>query len=166
MARQGRHATWSYKSRTMVAAPDIRERLALGGPGSKPDVVHTEYVFRADDAPVMLSSSWEPLDITRGTPVVLPEDGMLAGRGVAERMLAIGVVIDDWVEEVGARAGSSEECQALGQATGSIMMTIKRTYYMGERPVETADIVVPADRFSLVYSGKMGQVPVRKKPTR
>lgn len=120
--------------------------------------MRTDYVFAADGEPVMLSTSWEPLALTRGTPVALPEDGMHAGRGVAERMLSIGVVIDDWVEEVGARLGTAEECTRLKHAPGSVVVTIRRTYYAGALPVETADIVVPADRFALVYSGKMGAV--------
>lgn len=158
MERQGREAAWSYESRTVQAPLEIRERLALGEPDRDlEDAVRTEYVFRADDEPVMLSTSWEPLALTRGTPVVLPEDGMLAGRGVAERMLSIGYPIDDWVEEVGARLGTADECSQLAHAPGSIMVTIQRTYYAGELPVETADIVVPADRFALVYSGKMAR---------
>ncbi|WP_433254452.1 GntR family transcriptional regulator [Streptosporangium sp. CA-135522] len=160
MERQGREAGWTYESETVQASPEIRDRLGLDEPaGDAEDVVRTDYVFSADGEPVMLSTSWEPLAITRGTPIALPEDGMLAGRGVAERMLSIGVAIDDWVEEVGARPGTADECERLQHAPGSIMMTIQRTYYSGERPVETADIVVPADRFSLVYSGKMGRIP-------
>lgn len=157
MERQGRTATWSYETASTRAEQAIRERLALADPEDDlEDVIRTSYVFHADGEPVMISTSWEPLALTRGTPVVLPEDGLLAGRGVAERMLSIGVVIDDWVEEVGARLGTAEECSRLAHAPGSVMVTIQRTYYAGERPVETADIVVPADRFSLVYSGKMG----------
>ncbi|MGW4412009.1 GntR family transcriptional regulator [Nonomuraea sp. NPDC004702] len=158
MERQGREAGWTYQSQTAQAPPEIRDRLGLDeATGDVEDVVRTDYVFSADGEPVMLSTSWEPLAITRGTPIVLPEDGMLAGRGVAERMLSIGIPIDDWVEEVGARPGTTEECERLRHAPGSIIMTIRRTYYSGETQVETADIVVPADRFTLVYSGKMGR---------
>ncbi|WP_431897978.1 GntR family transcriptional regulator [Nonomuraea sp. bgisy101] len=157
MERQGHDAAWSYESRTTIAPPEIRERLGLSEPGDLEDVVRTDYLFRADDEPVMLSTSWEPLALTKGTPVVLPEDGMLAGRGVAERMLSIGYPIDDWVEEVGSRLGTSEECQRLDHAAGSIMITAQRTYYSGELAVETADIVVPSDRFRFIYSGKMGR---------
>ncbi|MDF5751941.1 GntR family transcriptional regulator [Spongiactinospora sp. TRM90649] len=158
MERQGRAAGWTYDSQTIQAPPEIRNRLALTeAEGDTEDVVRTHYVFTADEEPVMLSTSWEPLATTRGTAVVLPEDGMLAGRGVVERMLSIGVVIDDWVEEVGARLGTADECEQLKHASGSIMVTIQRSYYAGKQPVETADIVVPADRFALVYSGKMGR---------
>lgn len=158
MERQGRAAAWTYESRTVQAPPDIRQRLALGEPdGDVEDTVRTTYVFTADGEPAMLSTSYEPLALTRGTPIVLPEDGLLAGRGVAERMLSIGIVIDDWVEEVAARTGTAEECDRLRYPHGSIVTTIQRTYYAGEQPVETADIVLPADQFTLLYSGKMGR---------
>lgn len=159
MDRQGREASWAYESESLTAPAEIRDRLSLGEPaGDEEDAVRTHYVFSADGEPVMLSTSWEPLWLTRGTPIVLPEDGMLAGRGVAERMLSIGMPIDDWVEEVGARPGTTEECERLRHAPGAIVVTIQRTYYSGETPVETANIVVPADRFALVYSGRMGRV--------
>ncbi|MGW5689251.1 GntR family transcriptional regulator [Nonomuraea sp. NPDC003754] len=157
MERQGHEAAWSCESQTTIAPPEIRERLGLAEAGDLEDVVRTDYLFRADDEPAMLSTSWEPLALTSGTPVVLPEDGMLAGRGVAERMLSIGYPIDDWVEEVSARLGTTQECQRLDHAPGSVMVTIRRTYYSGELAVETADIVIPGDRFLLVYSGKMGR---------
>lgn len=50
----------------------------MGEPvGQDEDVVRTRYVFEASGDPVMLSTSYEPLAITRGTPIVLPEDGLL-----------------------------------------------------------------------------------------
>ena len=39
---------------------------------------------------------------------------------------------------------------------GSIVMVIARVYHTAERPVETADIIIPVERYALVY-----QVPVR-----
>lgn len=39
---------------------------------------------------------------------------------------------------------------------GGTVLTMARTYHTAERPVETADIVIPVERYSLVY-----EVPVR-----
>ncbi|WP_344056897.1 GntR family transcriptional regulator [Microbispora corallina] len=157
MESQGRRAAWDYDSRTEQASEHIRERLRLDEPaGDEIDVLRTEYVFYADGEPVMLSTSYEPLDLTRGTAVVMPEEGPHAGRGVAERMLAIGHPIVDWIETVGARLGSAEECARLHQPPGSVLLTIERIYESQTRVVETADLVVPADLFLLVYSGRMG----------
>ncbi|MEW9547233.1 GntR family transcriptional regulator [Nonomuraea sp. NPDC050783] len=156
-AEPKRHETsWEYSSHTLQAPDDVRRRLLMPEPhGDEEDAVRTEYVIKADGVPVELRTSYEPLCLTCGTPIVLPEDGLLAGRGLAERMLSIGIVIDNWTEKVSARIGTTEECQALQQPPGSVMMTIRRTHYAQERPVETSDIVLPAERFLLVYGGRM-----------
>lgn len=156
MQRQGRRAAWTYKSRTTIAPEDIRERLALGEAGPDEDVVRTEYVFMSDDEPSELSTSWEPLDLTIGTPVVMPEDGPAVG--VMDRMRVIGITIDGAEERIRARIGTAEECSALRLPPGSIVFAIVRMYYAKGRPVETADIVMSSERYELVYGE---QVPPR-----
>ncbi|WP_062435059.1 GntR family transcriptional regulator [Herbidospora daliensis] len=157
MEAQGRRGSWDYDSSTTQAPAEIRERLGLDDPERDvPDTLRTIYTYRADDDPVMLATSWEPLRLTRGTAIVLPEEGPHAGRGVVERMLAIGVRIDGTDEIVGARLGTADECQRLEKPPGSVMLTIKRTYVSDqEGAVETASIVMPADLFELVYGWRI-----------
>jgi len=149
VARQGHRATWSYESRTTIAPPEIRARLQLGETSAEEDAVRTAYVFQVDGEPSELSTSWEPLAITQGTPVVLPEDGPHVG--VMDRMRSIGVLIDGCTEEIQARLGTAEECAILRIPPGAIVFEIARTYWSQDRPVETADIVVSAERYSLLY---------------
>lgn len=113
--------------------------------------MRTRYVYRDAGETMMLSTSWEPLGITGRTPVMLPEEGPLGGCGVVERMAAIDIVVDNVVEEVGARPGLAEELLALGGVPGHVVVVISRTYYASGRAVETADIVVPADRYRIAY---------------
>jgi DNA-binding GntR family transcriptional regulator len=87
---------------------------------------------------------------------MLPEEGPLAGRGVVERMAAIDVTVDNLIEEVGARPGLAEENLALGGVPGHAVMVISRTYFAGGQPVETADIVIPADRYRVAYRLPVG----------
>ncbi|MEU9833511.1 UTRA domain-containing protein [Streptosporangium sp. NPDC048047] len=122
-----------------------------------PDVMHTHYVFAADDQPWMLSDSYEPLNLTKGTVIAFPEDGPFAGHGVTHRMAEIGIAVDDWVEDVGARPASPHEAKELGIAAGSIVLTVERTYLAEGRPVEIADMVVPAETSRLGYSGPVGE---------
>jgi GntR family transcriptional regulator len=160
MANQGRAGTWDYDSRTAQATMGVRERLALDEPGpDDPDVVQTSYIFRGDGAPVMLSTSWEPLALTRGTPIVLPEDGPHAGEGVVERMRHIGVAVTHAAEVVSARPATADEAKQLDVAAGAIVLTIERTYYADARPVETADIVIPVDHHQVVYGTSMWDEP-------
>ncbi|TDB83623.1 GntR family transcriptional regulator [Actinomadura sp. KC216] len=147
MEAQGRAGTWRSSSETSTATPAVAERLGVaeGDP-----VMRTRYTFLADEQPVMLSTSWEPLALTRGTPVMLPESGPYAGAGVVARMRAIEQTVTLASEIVTARAILADEADELGEPMGAIVMVIQRTY-SGDHPVETADIVVPVDRYELEY---------------
>jgi DNA-binding GntR family transcriptional regulator len=140
--------TWESRSEQTEASGAVAERLALR-PGDR--VMCTRYVFREAGETMMLSTSWEPLAVTGRTPVMLPEEGPLGGMGVVERMRAIDVVVDNVTEEVGARPGLAEELLALGGVPGHVVLVVQRTYYASGRPVETADVVVPADRYRVAY---------------
>jgi DNA-binding GntR family transcriptional regulator len=140
--------TWESSSRQAEASRAVAERLAIQ-PGDR--VMCTKYVFREAGEAMMLSTSWEPLAVTGRTPVMLPEEGPLGGMGVVERMAAIDVIVDNVTEEVGARPGLAEELLALGGVPGHVVLVVSRTYYASGRPVETADVVVPADRYRVAY---------------
>ncbi len=147
-AADGARGTWESRSEQVEAGAKIAERLGIH-PGDR--VMCTKYVFRDAGEAMMLSTSWEPLALTGRTPVMLPEEGPLGGCGVVERMAAIDVVVDNVAEEVGARPGLAEELTALGGVPGHVVLIVQRTYYASGRPVETADVVVPADRYRIAY---------------
>lgn len=152
-ADDGVKGTWEACSEQEDAAPGTAERLGVE-PGER--LMRTRYVFREEGEPVMLSTSWEPLALTGRTPVMLPEEGPLGGRGVVERMAALELVVDHVGEEVGARPCLADEATALGGVPGRVVLVIERTFYAGGRPVETADVVVPSGRFRLGYRLPVG----------
>ncbi|MFD8910407.1 GntR family transcriptional regulator [Streptomyces sp. NPDC059575] len=145
--------TWESSSEQTEAVATVAERLGIPC-GER--VMRTKYLFREAGEPMMLSTSWEPLAVTGRTPVMLPEEGPLGGMGVVERMRAIDVIVDNVTEEVGARPGLAEELQLLGGVPGHVVLVVRRTYYASGRPVETADVVIPADRYQVAY-----HLPVR-----
>ncbi|MET8553800.1 GntR family transcriptional regulator [Streptomyces sp. NPDC004959] len=152
-AAEGVRGSWDASSAQEPAPDEVAERLGVEV-GER--VMRTRYVFRESGRPMMLSTSWEPLSLTGRTPVMLPEEGPLGGCGVVERMAAIETVVDNVVEEVGARPGLAEELALLGGVPGHVVLVISRTYYASQRAVETADLIVPADRYRLAY-----HLPVR-----
>ena len=104
----------------------------------------------ADGEPIQLSTSWEPLTLTIGTPVERPENGPQVG--VVARMDTIGVHIDECEEKVADRPAHADEIEALDLSPRRAhVQVIRRTYLAQGRPVETADIVLPAGRYELVY---------------
>jgi DNA-binding GntR family transcriptional regulator len=153
MTAAGRPGTWECSTERAPMTPAIAERL---GASAGDPAIRTVYTFLADGQPVMLSASWEPLDLTQGTPVMLPEEGPHAGRGVVDRMAVIGQQITHAEETVSARPALAAEAARLNIRPGALVLTIARTYRTDERAVETADIVIPVERYSLVY-----EIPVQ-----
>ncbi|MER7757134.1 GntR family transcriptional regulator [Kitasatospora sp. NPDC097643] len=147
---RGRADAWDSHSQVRVPAPGpIAERLAIS-PGAL--CVCTQYEFLADGQPVQLSESWEPMAITDGTPIVLPETGPLAGKGVVERMRSIGVVVSTVVEVPRPARATPVQANLLGISAGDLVLQIERTIFDTDgRPVETADMVIPDMRREVVY---------------
>ena len=144
---EGRRSEWEYQSRRTSATKAIAQRLDIGAGDS---VMRTNYQFFADDEPIMLSTSWEPLSVTGGTPVEQPEGSPVTG--VVPRMDYIGQHITHVTEDVNARAPRPYEAESLQMGPGTPVMVITRTYYVEDRPVETCDIIVAADRYTLSYT--------------
>lgn len=147
---RGRADAWDSYSQVRVPAPEhIAARLAIG-PGEL--CVRTHYEFLADGQPVQLSESWEPMAVTDGTPILLPETGPLAGKGVVERMRSLGVLISTVVEVPRPARATQAQANLLGISVGDLVLQIERTIYDTRgRPVETADMVIPDVRREVVY---------------
>jgi len=142
----GQQARWEHRSREERASQVIAERLAIE-PGDS--VMVTDYRFFADDEPTQLSVSYEPLAITRDTPIELPEDGEVIG--VIARMDSIGHRVTEVSERVTTRAPRPHETEALDIPTGVPVLCIVRTHYADGAPLETADIIVPGDRYEVTW---------------
>jgi DNA-binding GntR family transcriptional regulator len=149
----GHAGSWESSTERAPMTPVVAERLDAK-PGDP--AIRTRYTFLPDGEPVMMSVSWEPADLTEGTPVMFPEEGPHAGRGVVERMSVIGQQIIRAEETVSARPALAAEAERLKIRPGSMVLTVGRVYHTAARPVETANIVLPVERYSLVY-----EVPVR-----
>ncbi|MER6486391.1 GntR family transcriptional regulator [Streptomyces virginiae] len=156
MRALGKQGNWESRTEAKVPAPaEIATRLGI----AEADLcVRTVYEFLGDGRPVQLSTSWEPYALTGGTLVVLPEGGPHAGAGVVNRMAAIGISVSPAVEQPEPRQATAEEASLLGIQKASLVTHIRRTYYSDEgRPVETADIVIPAALCEIVYEIPIGR---------
>ncbi|MFF5182257.1 GntR family transcriptional regulator [Streptomyces sp. NPDC000345] len=144
----GRDPNIQAVSTRVVATARVAERLAVA-PGTP--VMKTDYVFLADGQPIQSSISYEPLDLTEGTEVEFPEEGRYTNTGVITRMDAIGVRVTRVSEEVTTRPPRTDETERLGIEPGVHVFHIRRTFSTDDRPVETADIIIPGDRYALTY---------------
>ncbi|GAA3372032.1 UTRA domain-containing protein [Streptomyces antimycoticus] len=150
MAGLGADGTYEADSIAKVPAPpDIGKRLAEE-PGAL--CVRTVYEVFVDRQPALLCTSGEPMAITGGTVIVLPEGGPLAGRGVAARMAHLGITVERAVETLRPVHVERDQAQLLGVPAGTLATLIQRTHYSTDgRPVETADLLIPADRWHITY---------------
>ncbi|MER5727111.1 GntR family transcriptional regulator [Streptomyces sp. NPDC002138] len=156
MQALGKQGNWESRTEAKVPAPaEIAVRLGI----AEGDLcVRTVYEFLADGRPVQLSTSWEPYELTTGTLVVLPEGGPHAGVGVVNRMAAIGITVSHAVEQPEPRQATAEEASLLGIQKAALVTHIRRTYYSDQgRPVETANIVIPAALCEIVYEIPVGR---------
>ncbi|GAA2751506.1 MULTISPECIES: GntR family transcriptional regulator [Kitasatospora] len=148
--------SWESHTDTRVPAPEhIAHRLGIA-PGDA--TVRTRYEYLADRRPVQLAESWEPMAVTDGTPVLMPEYGPLGtGRGVVARMASIGVRVARVVERPRPARATLEQANLLGISVGDLVTVIERTHLDADgRAVETADLVVPDARWDIVYELAVG----------
>ncbi|MFV2100962.1 UTRA domain-containing protein [Micromonospora sp. LOL_024] len=84
----GQRPRWESKSEKVPATPHIAGQLGIqpGDPGDT--VMHTRYRYLADDNPIQLADSYEPIAVTGGTQVEYPKQGSAVG-GRAERQAVI-----------------------------------------------------------------------------
>ncbi|WP_189244888.1 GntR family transcriptional regulator [Streptosporangium pseudovulgare] len=159
--------TCDRRSDTATATPDIALRLRLGGCAT---VARTHYVFRGDGRPIQLATSYEPAGLGEPGPgagfgSVLGSSlgsGPGAGpdehlRGPAGRLAALGIKVTEIVEQVRTRVPQPAESDALALPAGVHVLHVERTHWAGDRPVETSDIVIPGDRFRLIYTHAVQQ---------
>jgi GntR family transcriptional regulator len=147
--RTPRYTHRTYPDR---AGPDIarRLRIAVGD-----EVMRTLYTSYADDQPLMLVDSFEPLAITRGTSVERAEEGPLMGAGVVDRFSRIGMRPTVITERLRSRMPRPSEVDALELRPGTPVTVIMRISWCGDTPVETADLLLAADQYELEYAIKV-----------
>ncbi|NEC88071.1 GntR family transcriptional regulator [Streptomyces sp. SID12501] len=149
-APAGFAGTWEADSEAKVPAPPVvAGRLGIE---EGAHCVRTVYEFLLQHRPVLLLTSWEPMAITGGSVIVLPEGGPLAGRGVPARMGHIGVEVTRVREVPRPVQVDREQAHLLGAPVGSRATLIERTHYDASgRAVETADLLAPANQWEIAY---------------
>lgn len=120
--------------------------------GDELSVVH--YFWRTvDGRPLQMSTQWEPLTLTRGTPV--EEPATRAGLTVIERFDSIGIHVDHVDEDISTRMPSATESEVLQMTPGTPVFEIIRTHWASRLAVETATIVIRGDRMVIATTHRV-----------
>jgi GntR family transcriptional regulator len=113
-------------------------------------LLERHFTFYARGEPQQVSISCYPLSLVAGTPVADPNNEPWPGGNIAQ-LRSIGVEVTRVEETVAARMPMPDEIDVLLMTEGIPVLAITRRMLAGERPVEVADIVIPADRVELDY---------------
>jgi GntR family transcriptional regulator len=133
----------------MQPTPEIAKRLDLPPPDSG-EVQKRSYRFFVDGEPTQFSHSYVPYTLVAGTPVADPRNEPWPG-GTIGQMESLGVRVTEVTEELEARAPTVDEARLLRLPGGVPVIVVTRTMWADDRPVETADIFMAADRLRLAY---------------
>lgn len=127
------------------------DRLAeLLGVAEGTALLERHFTFYARGEPQQISLSVYPLELVAGTAVADPDNEPWPGGNIAQ-LASIGVTVTRVEESVSARMPMPDEAETLLMTAGVPVVAIVRRMFAGERVVEVADIVIPADRVALDY---------------
>jgi GntR family transcriptional regulator len=71
------------------------------------------------------------------------------------RFDSIGVHVTEVHEAIRASMPTPDEARELAMGPGTPVFRITRTHWAGDRPVEIADITVPADRYVVEHTQRV-----------
>jgi GntR family transcriptional regulator len=133
---------------TPTAAPaEVADRLALPA-GTR--VLARRFRFFVEDRPALLSDSYIPYDLVKGTPVEDPENEPWPG-GMLAQLRSLGIDVREITEDVATRTPTPDEVHELGLRPGTPVFEVTRTIHATDRPVATSRLVIAGDRYVLSY---------------
>lgn len=141
--------TYDHDTAPERAGLEIARRLQIG---VGDEVMRTKYVSYTNGIPVMIVTSYEPLALTRDTPIERPEEGPLMAAGIVDRFTSIGLRPTNVTERLHARMPRPSETELLDLKPGIPVIVAVRTCYSGKVSIETADLLFAANQFKLEYS--------------
>jgi GntR family transcriptional regulator len=133
---------------TPTAAPaEVANRLALQE-GTR--VLARRFRFFIEERPALLSDSYIPYDLVKGTPVEDPANEPWPG-GMLAQLRSLGLDVREITEDVATRTPTPDELHNLGLRPGIPVFEVTRTVHAADRPVATSRLVIAGDRYVLSY---------------
>jgi len=144
-----RNPTYDHNTAPERAGLEVARRLKLN---VGDEVMRTEYISYANGEPIMRVTSYEPVALTRGTPIERPEEGPLMGAGIVDRFTSIGLRPTNVTERLHARMPRPSEADLLKLRPGIPVIVAVRVCHSRDTPIETADMLFAANQFKFEYA--------------
>jgi GntR family transcriptional regulator len=143
---------WQSRAAPQLSVPaTVVHRLGLTGSRSA-RCVRADEEFEQAGRVIAVRTCWEPEAVVGRTPVVLPGKGPQAGRGLRERLAAMGVRIGQVYETPVPILLDGDQASRLGAVRGSPATRIEQTVHDRDgRPVHASDTLLPDGWWRLVY---------------
>ncbi|MFF0079144.1 GntR family transcriptional regulator [Streptomyces canus] len=133
------------------APPEIARRFEVP---TTTRVLHRHHwtSSRAEGAAISVIDSWILHDVAARNPALLDSSREPWPGGSMHQFHTIGIEIAEIVDQISARPPTTEEAELLDLDPGTAVIIVKKSTYstLGEL-VEFSDIVLPGDRFDLLY---------------
>lgn len=112
---------------------------------------------RAEGAAISIIDSWLLYDVAARNPALLDSSGEPWPGGTMHQFHTIGIEVAEIVDQISARPPTMLEGELLDLDPGTSVIVVKKSTYstLGEL-VEFSDIVLPGDRYDLLY-----RIPLR-----
>ncbi|MGH3660862.1 MAG: UTRA domain-containing protein [Micromonosporaceae bacterium] len=120
------------------------------------EVLERHFVFRSKGEATQLSVSCYPYDLVKGTRVADPINEPWPGGNIAQ-LRTLGVSVTRVTEQVTNRPPEPEEADLLRLGAEDSVFAIVRRMFADGRPVEFADIVLPAEGLEIDYDVNIPQ---------
>jgi GntR family transcriptional regulator len=106
----------------------------------------------SEQVPLSFNDSYIPLALIQANPDLLDQDREPWPGGTQRQLASVGIELDRIVDEVTARPPQGDEAERLGLHPGvSLIVVRKISVDTTDRVVEVSEIVMPGDRYELVY---------------
>jgi GntR family transcriptional regulator len=158
--RESGNAAVDRRVEQTTAADDVAHGLGIS-PGD--DVTHVHTRITVGGKPAVISDYYEPLDLTRGTPIENPEAGPIPHSPI-DRFPTIGHPVDVLEETLSFRSAPSGHAEFLNTPASELTVTVRQQFWAADRVVQMANITYPPDRYA-GYAFRM-RLPEREDPTR
>jgi GntR family transcriptional regulator len=113
-------------------------------------------IDRQDGSSIRVATSYLVHGVVSANPDLLDENNEPWPGGTQHQLSTVGIEIDRIIDEVTARLPTADEAERMGIDEGVVVLSVRKiSIDLGDRVAEVSDILMSADRTSLMYTTQL-----------